>query len=150
MWGATITRCKYRLHFGPGFKNTLLFWHIKGAESGAPPNLVILIDRVEHFIGKTIDLLPIVQDVTGLRRRIVTNIGVKLNNGKFAGGNAPDQLALIEPAGQYVLSRVERVQNKRLARHIAEEQTFANRRSFPVRNIFGISQERLLPLAVGI
>ena len=75
---------------------TLLFWHIKGAEGGAPLDLVIPIDRVEHFIGETIDLLPIMQDVTGWSRQIVTNIGAKLNDGKFARGNPPDIQAKLE------------------------------------------------------
>ena len=85
-------------------ENTLLFRDIKGAEGGAPRDFIVLIDGVEHFIGETIDLLPMVQDMTGLRRRIVTNIGAKLNDGKFVGGNAPYQFALFEPARQHVLS----------------------------------------------
>jgi hypothetical protein len=85
-------------------ENTRLLGDVKRAESGAPSDLVVSIDGVEHFIGKPVDLLSIMQDVTGWRRRIVTNIGMKLNDGKFAGGDAPDQLALIEPARQYVLS----------------------------------------------
>src|ERR1700738_5603026 len=90
------------------------------------------------------------QDMTGWRRRIVTNIGAKLNDGKFVRGNAPNQLALIEPARQHVLPRVKWIQNERLARHVTEQQAFANRRSLFVRNISRISQERLLPFAVGI
>ena len=79
-------------------KNTLLFRDIKRAEGGASRDLIVLIDGVEHFVGETIDLLPIMQDMTGSRRRIVANIGMELNDGKFAGGDAPDQLTLIELA----------------------------------------------------
>jgi hypothetical protein len=79
-------------------KISLFFRDIKGAEGGAPRDLIVLIDGVEHFVGETIDLLPIMQDMTGSRRRIVANIGMKLNDGKFAGGNPLDQLVLIEPA----------------------------------------------------
>jgi hypothetical protein len=86
--------------------------------------------------------------MTGLRRRIVTNIGMKLNDGKFAGGDAPDQLALIEPARQDGLPRVERIQDERLAGHITDEQAFANRRSLLVRNKLSVGQERLLPFSV--
>ena len=131
-------------------KNTLLFRDIKGTEGGAPRHVIVLIDGVEHFVGETIDLLPIMQDMTGLRRRIVTNIGMKLNDGKFAGGNAPDQLALIEPARQHGLPRVEWIQNERLAGHVTEQQTFANGRSLLVGNKFSVSQERLLPSSVRI
>ena len=123
---------------------------LRRAEGGAPRDVIVLIDGVEHFVGETIDLLPIMQDMTGLRRRIITNIGMKLNDGKFAGGNAPDQLALIEPARQHGLPRVERIQNERLAGHITEEQTFANGRSLLVGNKFSVSQERLLPSSVRI
>src|SRR5271156_2656673 len=144
---ATGSICAWRRKI---IANTLLFRDIKGAKSGAPRELVVLIDSVEHFIGETIHLLPIMQDVTGLRRRIVADIGAKLNDAKLVGGNTPDQLALIEPARQHELSRIERIQNERLARHITEEQAFANRRPLVVRNISGVSQERLLPSSLGI
>ncbi|HEY1430597.1 MAG TPA: hypothetical protein VGF39_03065, partial [Stellaceae bacterium] len=111
---------------------TLLFWHIKRAKSGAPADPVISIDGVEYVVGEPIDLLPIMEDMAKRRRRIVTNIGVKLNDGKFVGGNAFNQLALVEPARHHVLSRVERIQNERLARDVAKEQTFAKCRSVPV------------------
>src|SRR3954470_24365719 len=95
-------RCARTLSPHCGVRNperSRLFRDIKGAEGGAPRDLVVLIDGVEHLVGETIDFLPKMQDVTGRRRRIITNIGTKLNDGKFAGGDAPDQLALIEPAG---------------------------------------------------
>ena len=128
-------------------KNTLLFRDIKAAEGGAPRDVIVLIDGVEHFVGETIDLLPIMEDMAGLCCRIVTDISAKLDDGKFVGSDAPNKLALVEPARQHILPRVEWIQNKRLACEIAKKQTFANCRPMSARNIFGIGQEYLLPFA---
>src|SRR5712691_8827661 len=80
-----------------------LSWNIKDAILRASPNLVVTIYRIKSFVSKTIKLLWVMQDMAGGGCWIITDLAANLDHRKFVGGNAPDELALVEPTGQDVL-----------------------------------------------
>jgi hypothetical protein len=78
--------------------------NIKDAILRASPNLIETIDRIKSFVSKTIELLWVMQDMAGSGCRIITDVSANLDHRKFVGGNAPDELALVEPTSQDVLA----------------------------------------------
>ena len=79
-------------------RGATLSWNIKDAVLRASPNPVVTIYRIESFVSKTIELLWVMQDMAGGGCWIITDFAANLYHRKFMGGDAPDKLALIEPA----------------------------------------------------
>ena len=66
----------------------------KGAVLRTPSNPLITIDRVKHFVGKTIEFPSVVKNATGNGFRVVTDIGPQLNHSERPGSDALDELVL--------------------------------------------------------
>jgi len=80
-------------------RGATLSWNIKDAILRASSNLVVTIYRIKGFVGKTIELLWVMQDMAGGGCWIITDFAANLDHRKFVGGNASGELALVEPTG---------------------------------------------------
>jgi hypothetical protein len=85
-------------------RGVTLSWNIKDAILRPSPNLVVTIYRIKSLVGKTIELLWVMQNMARGGCWIVTDLAANLDHRKFARGNAPDELALVEPTSQDVLA----------------------------------------------
>src|SRR5712671_5826302 len=85
-------------------RGATLSWNIKDAALRASPNPVVTIYRIKSLVGKAIELLWVMQNMAGGGCWIITDLAANLDHGKFAGGNAPDELTLVEPTSHDVLA----------------------------------------------
>ncbi len=92
----------------------------------------------------------IVRYAAACDRRTVADFGTQLHDGEFVRGDAREERALVEPAGQDILTRVERIEPERLAGAVAQQHAFADRRAMPARNVSRIGQEGSLRIPVGL
>ena len=79
-------------------RDATLSRNIKDAILRASSNLIETIYRIKSFVSKPIELLWVMQDMAGGGCWIITDFAANLYHRKFMGGNASDELALVEPA----------------------------------------------------
>ena len=80
------------------------FRNVKGAVLRSPPDPVITIDREQHIVSEAAEFPPGMANVAGRGQWVVADVLAQLDDPKFLGGDPPNQVILVEPAGQNELA----------------------------------------------